>query len=61
MKKITVNGEPAKKGKNFSKLHRGERWELLSPTNRHLKAYYVAKYWHGGTEFIIFRARPNTW
>jgi hypothetical protein len=54
MKKITINGEPAKKGKNFSKLTRGERWELLSPTNRHLKGYFVAKYWHSGTEFVIF-------
>ncbi len=55
--KIAIDGKPVKKGKNFSKLHRGERWELISPTSRHLKAYFVAKYWHNGTEFVIFKAR----
>jgi len=57
MKKITVDGKPAKKGKNFSKETRGERWELVSPTNRHLKGYFVTRFWHSGTEFVIFKAR----
>ena len=57
MKKISINGKTAREGKNFLKDTRGERWELISPTNRHLKGYFVAKFWHSNTEFIIFKAR----
>ena len=57
MKKLTVNREPARKGKNSLKATRGERWELLSPSNRHLKGYFVSRFWHSGTEFVIFKAR----
>jgi len=55
--KITVNGVAAKKGKNFLKATRGERWEFVSPTKRHLKGYFVSRFWHSGTEFVIFKAR----
>ena len=56
-KTITVNGVVAKKGKNFLKATRGERWELLSPSNRHLNGKFVSRFWHSGTEFVIFKAR----
>lgn len=57
MKKITVNGELAKKGKNFLRATRGERWEFVSPSNRHLSGKFVSRFWHSGTEFVIFKAR----
>lgn len=56
-KKISVDGQLAVKGKNFLKATRGERWEFLSPTNKHLKGYFVSRFWHSGTEFVIFKAR----
>jgi hypothetical protein len=57
MKKISVNGEPAVKGKNFLKATRGERWEFVSPSGKHLSGKFVSRFWHSGVEFVIFRAR----
>ena len=57
MKKTTVNGQLAKKGKNFLRATRGERWEFVSPSNRHLSGKFVSRFWHSGTEFLIFKAR----
>ncbi len=56
-KKIIVNGRPAVKGNNFLKATRGERWEFVSPTDKHLKGYFVSRFWHSGTEFVIFKVR----
>jgi hypothetical protein len=56
-KKISVNGKLAPKGKNFMKATRGERWEFVSPRGKHLFGKFVSRFWHNGTEFVIFRAR----
>jgi hypothetical protein len=56
-KKISMDGKPAKKGKNFMRETRGERWEFISPSNKHLYGKFVSRYWHNGTEFLIFKAR----
>jgi hypothetical protein len=58
-KKITANGQPRVEGKNFLKAHRGERYEFVSPTGKHLKGYFVSKFWHSGTEFVIFKVRQR--
>jgi hypothetical protein len=40
---ITVNGQPALKGKNFLETTRGERWEFVSPSNKHLSGKFVSR------------------
>jgi hypothetical protein len=52
-----VNGQPAKKGKNFLRETRGERWEFVSPSGKQLKGYFVSRFWHSGVEFVIFKVR----
>ena len=37
------------------KAHRGERFEIISPTLRWLKGFFVARFWHSGTEFVVFK------
>jgi hypothetical protein len=56
-KNISVNGKLAKKGKNFLRATRGERWEFVSPSSKHLYGKFVSRFWHNGTEFVIFKAR----